>query len=35
MILVYHEKGDSNLADILTKVLSVERQTQLLKGIMN
>lgn len=35
MILIYHEKGDSNLADILTKVLPVERRTQLLKGIMN
>ena len=35
MMLVYHEKGDSNLADILTKVLPVERRTKLLKGIMN
>ena len=35
MILVYHEKSDSNLADILTKVLPVERQVQLLKGLMN
>ena len=35
MILIYHEKGESNLADLLTKVLPVERRTQLLKGIMN
>ena len=35
MILIYHEKGESNLADILTKVLPVERRTTLLKGIMN
>ena len=35
MILIYHEKGESNLADILTKVLPVERRVQLLKGIMN
>ena len=35
MILIYHEKGESNLADILTKVLPVERRVTLLKGIMN
>ena len=35
MILIYHEKGESNLADILTKSLPVERRTTLLKGIMN
>ena len=35
MILIYHEKGDSNLADLLTKSLPVERRTTLLKGIMN
>ena len=35
MMLVYHEKGESNLADILTKVLPVDRRTMLLKGIMN
>ena len=35
MIILYHEKGESNLADILTKVLPVERRTTLLKGIMN
>ena len=35
MMLVYHEKGESNLADILTKVLPVERRVRLLKGIMN
>ena len=35
MILIYHEKGETNLADILTKVLPVERRVTLLKGIMN
>ena len=35
MNILYHEKGESNLADILTKVLPVERRTTLLKGIMN
>ena len=35
MMLIYHEKGESNLADILTKVLPVDRRTTLLKGIMN
>ena len=35
MILVYHEKGESNLADFLTKSLPVERRVTLLKGIMN
>ena len=34
MILVYHEKGESNLADLLTKSLPVERRVTLLKGIM-
>ena len=35
MILVYHEKSESNLADLLTTVLPVEQQVNLLKGIMN
>ena len=35
MILLFHEKGDSNLADLLTKLLPVERRVTLLKGIMN
>ena len=35
MIIIYHEKGETNLADILTKVLPVERRVTLLKGIMN
>ena len=35
MILLYHEKGESNLADLLTKPLPVERRVTLLKGIMN
>ena len=35
MILIYHEKGESNLADLLTKVLPVERRQQLLRGLMN
>ena len=35
MILIYHEKGDSNLADILTKVLPVKCRVCLLQGIMN
>ena len=35
MILLYHEKGESNLADLLTKPLPVERRVKLLKGIMN
>ena len=35
MILIYHQQGDSNLADLLTKTLPVERRVKLLKGIMN
>ena len=35
LILIYYEKGESNLADLLTKSLPVERRVKLLKGIMN
>ena len=35
MILIYHEKGESDLADLLTKTLPVESRVTLLKGIMN
>ena len=32
--LVYHEKGNSNLADLLTKVLSVEKRRHLIIGLL-
>ena len=32
--LIYHEKGDSNLADLLTKVLSVEKRRHLIIGLL-
>ena len=35
MILIYHEKDECNLTDILTKELPVERRTHLLNGLMN
>ena len=35
MIMIYLEKGETNLADILTRVLLVEWRVTLLKGIMN
>ena len=35
MILLYHEKGESNLADLLTKSSPVERRDTLLKGMIN
>ena len=34
MILIYHEDGQSNLADLLTKVLSVERRRKLILGLL-
>ena len=33
-ILIYHEDGQSNLADLLTKVLSVERRRKLILGLL-
>ena len=33
-ILIYHEDGLSNLADLLTKVLSVERRRKLILGLL-
>ena len=32
--LIYHENGNSNLADLLTKVLSVERRRRLIIGLL-
>lgn len=33
-ILLYHEDGQSNLADLLTKILSVERRRKLILGLL-
>ena len=33
-VLIYHEKGNSNLADLLTKVLSVEKRRHLIIGLL-
>ena len=33
-ILIYHENGQSNLADLLTKVLNVERRRKLILGLL-
>ena len=33
-ILIYHEDGQSNLADLLTKVLSIERRRKLILGLL-
>ena len=33
-ILIYHENGQSNLADLLTKVLSVDRRRKLILGLL-
>ena len=33
-LLIYHESGESNLADLLTKVLTVERRRKLILGIL-
>ena len=33
-ILIYHENSQSNLADLLTKVLSVERRRKLILGLL-
>ena len=33
-ILIYHEDDQSNLADLLTKVLSVERRRKLILGLL-
>ena len=33
-LLIYHENGKSNLADLLTKVLSVERRRKLILGLL-
>ena len=32
--LIYHENGNSNLADLLTKVLSVEKRRRLILGLL-
>lgn len=33
-ILIYHEDGQSNLTDLLTKVLSVEQRRKLILGLL-
>ena len=33
-LLIYHESGESNLADLLTKVLTVERRRKLISGVL-
>ena len=35
MMIIYHEKGESDFSDLITKSLPIERRIDLLKGIKN